>query len=203
MELLFLSVKDNIAGARGWIEIVKTENVGSIISPAALKLIKDGSMAAFSQYQDFWLDILQQSENALQDGVMQSEYFAKVDSEVALICASLEAIVKKLFEFNTIRARLEADIVGKLGAKTCCTAGGDGEDLGVNTQWKEAFGTYKKTLYEIYIDSIGQYCFDLTKLVLNYIQDLVRLGSVLGHPQNKATQAELYSKKRKHCASWI
>jgi hypothetical protein len=138
-----------------------------------------------------------------QDGVIQSEFFAKVDNEIALICASLDVIVKKLFEFNTIRARLEADLVAKLGEKSCCTAGGDGEDHWVHAQWKEAFGTYKETLDEIYIDNIGQYCFDVTKLMLNYIQDLVRLGSILGHPQNEQTQKEMYSKKRKHSASWI
>ena len=177
LEALMDRLPNDILECRGWIEIVKQVE-GSEFAVTAVKQLKDGVKAAFTRYQEVRLVFQKEAENAQQDGVTQNEFFTKVVASFIMITGSLAAIIKKLFEFNLMRARLDGDIMHNLSTKTCCATD-------VHNEWKEALVTYKDTLEKVYIDNIGLYCFDLTYLMFNYMKDITQLVAILEHPQNK------------------
>ncbi len=178
MEALKRWLPNDILEGREWIVIVKTQAEGSEFAVSAVKQLKYVVEAAFTKYQEVWLVFQKEAENAQQDGVTQNEFFTKVVASFIMITGNLAAIIKKLFEFNLMRARLDGDIMHNLSMKTCCTTD-------VQQEWKESLLTYKDTLERVYIDNIGQYCFDLTNLMFNYMKDITQLISILEHPQNE------------------
>ena len=114
MERLKARIESDMQMCRSWIDTAKNtealqndKEAGAVIVDKMCRQARE----AYTNFQEDWMGLLSCSESAVQDGVMQSEFFSKVDNELSMISQCLDQMVKKCLDWHALEKLEMAELL--------------------------------------------------------------------------------------------
>ena len=193
MEACFDMIEPDILMIKDWIK--ETSDWDCINDPLDA-LIANGtdlqvrldyrSTMMYVRYQENWILVLKNTEDAAQEGVRENEFFEKVDNGIYRTSSQLDSAIKKLHDWHNFLKYKQSEILSKTKAETVDTPN---------------MSEYSTLLDNQTRDLIKQWKFDVQKVLFAVIHEMTRLKSILSHKNNKSIQKSLSSTDDKRFSS--